>query len=224
MTISAVRSPSQRAHNEDFRTHVSDRTLDRNAEDVPRHYGKKNEASRCKRRCRETIADQKLELGHRRRAEIGDRAGLSRSACMHLGQADGLQRNCEWAIAWPTPDALAPNWRQRRPRPDPLLIAVQHTLTFRRAAHLGLPHWGTGEMAVSTSDFIANGFIVIRNAVAPAIVAACMESIGEQLEARGVNPRDRSTWVAPVVRIPCPEGPAFTAAGTAPALHAVYDA
>jgi hypothetical protein len=79
-------------------------------------------------------------------------------------------------------------------------------------------------MAVSTSDFIANGFVVIRNAVAPAIVAACMEPIEEQLEARGVNPRDPSTWVAPVVRIPCPEGPAFTAAGTAPALHAVYDA
>src|SRR5262245_65799484 len=51
-----------------------------------------------------------------------------------------------------------------------------------------------------------------------------MKSIEEQLLARGVDPRDPSTWIAPVVRMPCPEGPAFTAAGTAPALHELYDA
>ena len=77
---------------------------------------------------------------------------------------------------------------------------------------------------MSTGDFIANGFIVVRNAVAPDIVRACIEAIEQQLHVIGVNPRDPTTWVAPVVRMPCPEGPAFTAAGTAPALHGVYDA
>ena len=77
---------------------------------------------------------------------------------------------------------------------------------------------------MSTSDFTPNGFVVIRNAVAPDIVRACIEAIEEQLHGRGVDPRDPSTWVAPVVRMPCPEGPAFAAAGTAPALHGMYDA
>lgn len=48
--------------------------------------------------------------------------------------------------------------------------------------------------------------------------------IEAELRARGVDPRDAATWQAPVVRLPCPEGPAFAAAGTSPALHDAYDA
>jgi hypothetical protein len=82
-------------------------------------------------------------------------------------------------------------------------------------------------VAVSTSNFSTDGFLVVRSAVAPDIVRACVEAIEEELRARGVDPRDPATWIAPVVRFPCPEGPAFpafTAAGTSPALHEVYDA
>jgi len=79
-------------------------------------------------------------------------------------------------------------------------------------------------MAVSTSDFSTDGFLVVRNAVASDIVRACAEVIEEKLRARGVDPRDPATWIAPVVRLPCPDGPAFTAAGMSPALQEVYDA
>jgi len=48
-------------------------------------------------------------------------------------------------------------------------------------------------MAVSTTDFTPNGFVVIRNAVAPDIVRACIQAIEEQLHVRGVDPRDPST-------------------------------
>jgi hypothetical protein len=79
-------------------------------------------------------------------------------------------------------------------------------------------------MVVSTSDFSTDGFLVVRNAVAPDIVRACVEVIEEELRSRGVDPGDPATWIAPVVRFPCPEGPAFTAAGTSLALREVYDA
>jgi len=54
-------------------------------------------------------------------------------------------------------------------------------------------------------------------------VRACVAAIDGELCERGVDPHDRSTWTEPVVRFPCPEGPAFAAAGTSPALSAVYD-
>ena len=52
----------------------------------------------------------------------------------------------------------------------------------------------------------------------------CIDAIEAELRTRAVEPRDRATWTSPVVRIPCPDGPAFAAAGTAPALQAMYDA
>src|SRR5262249_2388768 len=79
-------------------------------------------------------------------------------------------------------------------------------------------------MAVSMSDFSADGFLVVRNAVAPDIVRACVEVIEAELRARAVDPREPTTWTKPVVRFPCPEGPAFAAAGTSPALQKVYNA
>jgi len=65
---------------------------------------------------------------------------------------------------------------------------------------------------------------VVRNALAPSVVNACVEAIEEELRAQAVDPREPTTWTKPVVRFPCPEGPAFAAAGTSPALQKVYNA
>ena len=78
-------------------------------------------------------------------------------------------------------------------------------------------------MTTAVDDFIANGFIAVRAAVAPENVRACVRSIEDELRARGVDPRDPLTWTKPVVRFACPEGPAFAAAGTSPALCNLYD-
>jgi len=69
-------------------------------------------------------------------------------------------------------------------------------------AHTGKPPQEIG-MVVSTSDFSTDGFLVVRNAVAPDIVRACVEVIEEELRSRGVDPGDPATWIAPVVRFPC---------------------
>lgn len=63
----------------------------------------------------------------------------------------------------------------------------------------------------------------MRGAVAPDVVRACVDGIEDELRAHAVDARDRATWTAPVVRFPCPEGPAFAAAGTSGALAHVYD-
>ena len=79
-------------------------------------------------------------------------------------------------------------------------------------------------MAPTVGDFSADGFLVVRGAVAPDIVRACVDVIETELRGRGVDPRDPATWTEPVVRFPCPGGPAFAAAGTSPALRETYDA
>lgn len=78
-------------------------------------------------------------------------------------------------------------------------------------------------MAASTDDVCADGGLVVRGAVAPDVVRACVGVIENELRARAIDPRDSATWTEPVVRFPCPEGLAFTAAGTSPALREVYD-
>jgi Phytanoyl-CoA dioxygenase (PhyH) len=60
--------------------------------------------------------------------------------------------------------------------------------------------------------------------VAPEALRGCVEAIAAELRTRGVDLDDRATWTQPVVRIPCPEGAAFAAAGTSPALADAYDA
>lgn len=72
--------------------------------------------------------------------------------------------------------------------------------------------------------FCADGFLVVRGAVAPDVVRVCVDVIENALRMRGVEPSDRRTWAEPVVRLSCPEGPAFTAAGTSLALRRTYDA
>jgi len=79
-------------------------------------------------------------------------------------------------------------------------------------------------MTASIDEFCADGFLVVRGAVAPDTVRACVDVIENELRARVVDPRDPKTWTKPVVRLPCPEDPAFATAGTSPALREMYDA
>src|SRR5262245_13514815 len=78
-------------------------------------------------------------------------------------------------------------------------------------------------MSASSDDFCASGFVAVRGAVERDVVRACVELIDDALRAQGVDTRDPATWTRPVVRLPCPEAPAFAAAGTSPMLHATYD-
>ena len=79
-------------------------------------------------------------------------------------------------------------------------------------------------MVSCVDEFCARGFVVVRGAVASDVVRACVDGIAGELRWRGVDPDDPATWTEPVVRLSCPEGPAFAAAGPAPALDAMYAA
>lgn len=71
--------------------------------------------------------------------------------------------------------------------------------------------------------FVADGFVVVRGAVPGGVVDACREVIWSELGKQGVRRDDPATWTDPVVRINCPEGEPFTAAGTQPALWEAFD-
>lgn len=79
------------------------------------------------------------------------------------------------------------------------------------------------KMATSIDDFCDDGFLLVRGAVSPDVVRACVDVIETELCTRAVDPRDPTTWTEPVIRFACPEGPAFAAAGTSPALWEMYD-
>lgn len=79
-------------------------------------------------------------------------------------------------------------------------------------------------MSMSVDEFCENGFVALRGAVAPDIVRDCVAVIGDRLRTEGVDLDVPATWTRPVVRIVCPDGPAFAAAGTSPVLQAAYDA
>ena len=79
-------------------------------------------------------------------------------------------------------------------------------------------------MAAPVEDFCDLGYLAVRGAVPLDVVRRCVGVVEDELRARGVDPRDPATWTQPVVRLGCPEGPAFAAAGTAPALAEMYDA
>jgi hypothetical protein len=79
-------------------------------------------------------------------------------------------------------------------------------------------------MAAPTEAFGENGFIAVRNAVRPEVVRACVAVIEDELRTRGIDPGDSSTWTEPVLRLACPDHPAFAAAGTAAPLWEMYDA
>jgi hypothetical protein len=71
--------------------------------------------------------------------------------------------------------------------------------------------------------FVADGFIAVRGAVPDAVLDACRAEIWSALAAGGVRPDDPLTWPEPVVRISCPDTPAFAAAGTQPVLWEAFD-
>jgi Phytanoyl-CoA dioxygenase (PhyH) len=79
-------------------------------------------------------------------------------------------------------------------------------------------------MADFMEDFCTDGFLAVRGAVAPETVRACVKVVEDELRARAVDPFNPATWSEPVVRLDCPDGPAFAAAGTSPALWRMYDA
>jgi len=76
---------------------------------------------------------------------------------------------------------------------------------------------------VDIEGFVRDGYLAIRGAVDADLAAACAEEIWASLAGEGVSRTDRRTWTRPCVRIACPEGPAFAAAGTSPALTGAYD-
>jgi hypothetical protein len=79
-------------------------------------------------------------------------------------------------------------------------------------------------VGVSIDEFRKAGFVAVRGAVAPEIVRDCVVAIETAVRAAGTELADPSTWTRPVVRVPCPEGPAFAAAGTSPPLWDAYRA
>ena len=79
-------------------------------------------------------------------------------------------------------------------------------------------------MKPSIERFCEDGFIGVPGAVPAPVVHGCVGAIEKELRARAIDPRDAATWTAAVVRVNCPEGSPFAAAGMSPALHEVYDA
>jgi hypothetical protein len=75
---------------------------------------------------------------------------------------------------------------------------------------------------VDTEAFIRDGYVAIRGAVEPDLVAACQSMIWDALGEQGVHRDDPASWPT-MVQVSCPEGPPFAAAGTSPVLQAAYD-
>jgi hypothetical protein len=75
---------------------------------------------------------------------------------------------------------------------------------------------------VDTEAFVRDGYVVVRGAFGEDTARACREMIWDVLAERGIDPDDRATWAPPLIRINCPDGEPFAAAGTSPRLHAAY--
>ena len=71
--------------------------------------------------------------------------------------------------------------------------------------------------------FEADGYVAVRQAVPPAVLAECTQQLHRQLSDAGVDTVDPTTWNEPVLRLDCPETPAFASAGTQPVLWDAYD-
>jgi hypothetical protein len=72
-------------------------------------------------------------------------------------------------------------------------------------------------------EFERSGFLLLRGAIPPDVVAACRADIATALREEGVDLDDRTTWSRPVVRIPTPMTEAFRAAGGQPIFASVAD-
>ena len=73
------------------------------------------------------------------------------------------------------------------------------------------------------SAFLADGYVAVRGAVPAPVITAIQDAIWGELGRQGVQRDDASTWTAPVVRIPCPEGGPFAEAATMPVLQEACD-
>jgi hypothetical protein len=71
--------------------------------------------------------------------------------------------------------------------------------------------------------FVADGFVAIAGAVPGDVADACQDVIWSELEKEGVRRDGPVTWTKPVIRIACPEGGPFVAAGTQPVLWEAFD-
>ncbi|MBO0819884.1 MAG: phytanoyl-CoA dioxygenase family protein [Nocardiopsaceae bacterium] len=71
--------------------------------------------------------------------------------------------------------------------------------------------------------FVEDGFVAIRGAVPGDIVRECQDMIWSRLAEQGLRRDEPGTWNSPVVRIPCPEGGPFAAAGTRPLVREACD-
>lgn len=76
---------------------------------------------------------------------------------------------------------------------------------------------------MDVDDFVRDGYTVIRGAFDAQTAAACRDAVWSRLEEDGVRRDDRRTWTKPLIRINCPDGEPFIAAGTAPVLADAYD-
>ncbi len=90
------------------------------------------------------------------------------------------------------------------------------------------PTAGTGKAGpvlteAEIGQFVADGFVAIRDAVPEHVAAACVDVVWAELGELGLEREDRATWTRPLVWIPCPEGGPFVEAGTSPVLWDAYD-
>ena len=75
---------------------------------------------------------------------------------------------------------------------------------------------------MDTDAFVRDGYVAVRGAFGEDTARACREMIWGVLAGRGIFPDDRATWAPPLVRINCPDGEPFAAAGTSSRLRAAY--
>jgi len=73
------------------------------------------------------------------------------------------------------------------------------------------------------SAFLTEGYVALRAAVPADVVQACQDVIWAELAYRGIRRDEPATWTEPVVRIDCPEGGPFPAAGTRPDVQQACD-
>ncbi|HYS31106.1 MAG TPA: phytanoyl-CoA dioxygenase family protein [Streptosporangiaceae bacterium] len=79
--------------------------------------------------------------------------------------------------------------------------------------------------AAEIDAFLADGYVAIRGAVPGAVARACQDVVWSELEKQRIVRDDPATWTAAVVRINCPDGGPFAAAGqgTVPVLAEACD-
>ncbi|MBL8995238.1 MAG: hypothetical protein JNM63_17960 [Spirochaetia bacterium] len=73
-------------------------------------------------------------------------------------------------------------------------------------------------------DFERDGFVAIRGAFGGETLRECVSVIEKEWLTQGLDSQNPATWTKPVVRINCPDGPAFKAAGGSQKIRSAYDA